>query len=981
MHTGLRSSTVPRLALVACAALALMTGAVAAKEATDPESGLQRYIVELNDLPLALYDGRPLAASRPGDIRRLKATTLAVTGGAKLNPRSPQARAYLEYLEERHEAFRTEARNLLGNPVRPVHVYRAAVNGMALNLTEADAAALADSPLVKSIRPDTRHRLETFAGPAWIGGAAIWSGDSGFAPQRGEGVVVGLIDSGVNWESPSFGDTPLDGFTFVNPYGEQLGLCNEEEVECNDKLVGVYDFVEDDPSTEDVVEEFNNGRDNSGHGSHVASIAVGNPVSVLLRGSVNANLTGVAPRSNLISYRVCFIGDPPGPDSGGCQGSAIFSAIDQAIMDEVDVINYSIGSDARDPWSPGGVSRAFLNARSAGIVVVTSAGNSGPNPQTIGSPANAPWMVAVGNATHDTVLGSVVENLSGGDTSPPGDLIGASLTDGTGLHEIVHARDFGSALCGTGPAELQPSCDSNTGATNPWDGETPFAGKIVVCDRGTYGRIEKGKNVFLAGAVGYILANTDADGESIISDEHCLPTSHVGDQDGDSLRDWLASGSAHQGSLSGFKLAADERLADLVSDRSSRGPALAPVQDVLKPNLIAPGTSILAALDEGQQFGLLSGTSMASPHVAGAAALIKSVHPDWGANQIASAIETTATPELARVGGGTPASPHERGSGRPQLGEAVNAGLYLPVSGTQFNTANPAAGGDPKSLNLAGLVDSKCRESCSFQRTVTDLMGGGSWTAVAEGFPPGVLATVVPSAFNLANGGSRQLTVSVDLADSGIVGEWVSGSVRLSAAGSADQMLTLSVFADGGDLPEDDWTINDDRDGGWKAFPLSGLAGMPDATFRSGGLIKPTRTKKTLVRDQSRDNPYNGGEGVFTVWHELPQGGLWIYAETLASEAVDLDLFVGRDDNGNGIAEEFEELCASTSTDELERCDLFDLPPGDYWVLVQNWENTNAEGDKVTLLSAAVGPSEDSTLAASGPGIVESGKPFSVRLS
>ncbi len=370
---------------------------------------------------------------------------------------------------------------------------------------------------------------------------------------------------------------------------------------------------------------------------------------------------------------------------------------------------------------------------------------------------------------------------------------------------------------------------------------------------------------------------------------------------------------------------------------------------------------------------------MASPHIAGAAALLKSVHSDWSPSQLATAIETTATPELATIDGVQPANPRERGAGRPQLGEAANAGLYLNVTASQFRQANPAAGGDPGSLNLPGLVNSRCQGSCSFNRTVTDQMGGGSWAATAVDFPPGVGVTVTPSSFTLANGGSQALSVAVDLGTAAAIGEWVDGRVRLSAAGSPDQYLTVSVLAYGGDLPAT-WRITDDRDGGWQEFSLSGLVALPDATFRSGGLQPAERRVEVLVQDPTDDDPYDGGEGVFTQWHSLPQGGLWLYAETLQSTAEDLDLFVGRDDNGNGLADESEELCSSTTPLDLERCDLYDLPPGDYWVLVQNWEATNAEGDEATLLSAGIAAG-DGSLAASGPGTVGSGEEFTLRLS
>ena len=171
----------------------------------------------------------------------------------------------------------------------------------------------------------------------------------------------------------------------------------------------------------------------------------------------------------------------------------------------------------------------------------------GTNAGTIGSPANAPWIIAVGNATHDRVFASAVENLSGGNTAPPSALIGASKTGGIGVRKIVHARDYGNALCGIGAPESGPDCASNTGASNPFAPGTFKNGEIVVCDRGVYGRVEKGKNLKLAGAGGYILANTEECGEAVVADDHCLPATHLGLSDSNKLRTWLESGSNHQG--------------------------------------------------------------------------------------------------------------------------------------------------------------------------------------------------------------------------------------------------------------------------------------------------------------------------------------------------------------------------------------------------------------------------------------------------
>ena len=962
--------------------------------ARPPEGGSaeRSYIIELQDPAVAAYRGGPLSVPTDSGVQSMAPAISKSAGRHKLDAKAAETREYKQFLDARHDTFELEASVMLSRQLQPFRRYHYALNGMAVRLTPAEAAQVATLPLVKSVQPDREHKLHTDAGPEWIGAPFIWNGQTGHGAAQAEGIVVGIIDSGINWEHPSFTDPGGDGYNHVNPYGQQLGLCSQNDVDCNDKLVGVYDFVQDNPSTTDVVEENTDGRDNSGHGSHVSGIAAGNRMTVQLAESEIVDVSGVAPHANIVSYRVCYIGEPPEPNGGGCQGSAILDAIDQAIQDGVDVINYSIGTNAFDPWTGGTTPTAFLNARAAGIVVVTSAGNEGPNPGSIGSPANAPWILSVGNATHHRIFGSIVENLSGGSAPPPADLVGVSLSDGIGVRPIVHASDYGFPLCGTGIPELQATCGQNQGLSNPWAGNPVFNGEIVVCDRGTYGRVEKGKNLMLAGAGGYILANTDLEGESIVADDHCLPASHVGDAAGDQLRNWLNFGSGHQGAISGFSLVEDPLYGDLLSAGSSRGPAAPPVQNILKPNLIAPGTDILSAWYEGQDFTLLNGTSMSSPHAAGAAALLKSLHPNWSPSQIISALETTSTPELARDQNGAPATPHERGAGRPQLGEAADAGLYLDVSADEFESADPVLGGEPKDLNLFSLVDSSCAGICDFSRRVTDMTGGASWQVTPMDFPNGVEVDVAPSNFVLGNGGSQNLAIEFDLRGSMLVGQWIYGVLRLSAAGHPDQYLTAALFYDGGALP-DQWTINSDANAGWTERSLAGLVALPDATFTSGGLVRPTITTQTIIQDPTaaepepqtpqpeNEDPYDGPPGTFTVWHEVPPGALWLHSMTLESTSNDLDLFVGRDDNENGMTEESELLCSSTSPDDLELCDLFTPPPGDYWIIVQNWDTDNAQGDAATLVSAVIGSEDSSDLVVSGPGIVGAQELLDLRLS
>ncbi len=951
---------------------------------------VQRYIIVLDDPPLASYDGRSLSTPEMDQ----ETTTLQKTAGqfnvkGKLDVTSTAAREYLGFLDQRFETFRGESLLKLGREIKPLHRYRIATNGFAADLTAKEAATLSEMRGVKGVMFDEVLKLQTDSGPNWLGADILHNGDAGYPASGGEGIVVGVFDTGINWDHPSFidpgeGIPPGNGvWDHENPYGTQLGLCSEPEVLCNDKLVGVWEMVEDNPNT-DVVEETNQGKDNVGHGSLVASVVAGNPATVTLN-DVTTTMGGVAPNANIISYRVCYLGDAADPDDDGCQTSAILRAIDQAIEDGVDVVNHSIGGGAHNPWYSTTSTFAFLNLLDAGTLVISSAGNDGPEPGTVGSPENAPWMTAVGAATHDRVFANALENLTGGDTTPPSTIISTGsivVTDphgGTTIRKIVHAKDYGSALCGSGEPESGETCDDNTGASNPFQQDT-FNGEIVVCDRGEYGRREKGKNLMLAGAGGYILANADDPNlQSVLLDDLCLPSVHIGQDDANQLRTWLDSGAGHQGSISGFNIFHIESAGDVVARFSSRGPALPPVGDLMKPEMIAPGVDILGASDLGNNYNFFSGTSFAAPHVAGAAALVKSVHPDWTPAMINSALILTATPDHAVDYNDSEVNVHKVGAGRPRLDVAINAGLYLDENKDNFLKADPARRGSPKSLNLAGLVDSSCSVSCDFQRTVTDLVGGASWSATAEGLAEGVSVTITPNSFSLANGASQALTIVVNMPDDKMLGNWQYGRVRLSSAGHPDAVLPLAVYASGGELPEE-WLIETDSISGWQDFELSDLVQMPDATFLSGGLSVPTTTSEFLKEDPSGDNIFDGTEGIMTVWHDVKADTMWLHAETLASTSEDLDLYVGRDIDGDGKAEANEILCTSESPTDIEFCDLFNPVPGDYWIIVQNWSAGN-ELDEATLKSVVIGKDTKSLLSVTGDGIVSTQETQKVRVS
>ncbi len=933
------------------------------------------YIVELIDPPLVYFDGdNSLLSEKPGKTA-LRATSPQATGVKRLNVHTADAVRYSKFLDERFTSFQAQFENKTGIKVEAKFRYRNIMNGFAAEMTAGTAEEIRDMPGVKSVTQDYKHYPQTYAGPEWIGAGAIWNGEGVLPETMGEGMVVGIIDSGINADHISFAATGEDGYTHSNPLGNYLGACNQPDVNCNDKLIGVYNFTDDD----------SNGIDGGGHGTHVASIAAGNVLNNKFLNfggqALNYNLSGVAPHANIVSYKICREDDDstPDDDEGGCQGSAITAALDQAAGDPIDVINYSIGAGFQpNPWVNSSSVR-YLAIRAAGIFVATSAGNDGPGPSTVGSPANAPWVTTVASASHDGVVGTLLADMTGGNTAAPDDMVGASTTTGITTRDIVYAGDFGNALCGEGDAELASSCAASTGASAPsnW-GPNTFANKIVVCDRGTYGRIEKGKNVMLSGAVGYILINTDAEGESTAADDHCLPAGHIGAQKGAILRDWLTSGgNDHQAKINGAAVRNDSSSADILATSSSRGPLSNP-DGILKPDVMAPGRSILGAyVGNANSYAFLGGTSMSSPHVAGAGALIKAVNPSWGPDQIASALVLTATMELAKDFDSSPANFHQSGAGRVQADQAALSGIYLGVTAADFDAANPGNNGDPRQLNLATATDPRCKSSCEFTRRVTDSMGGGNWSVSVEGDAD---ISVVPNQFSLTNGSSRNLTISVDTSNPDSISNWAYGTVVLTNTNgdAPDARIPVAVFSYAGDLPTE-VLINTRFSSGSQMQTFDGLIGLQDGEFTAAGLVKPEVLREVVTEDPTKDDPFDGDGGTLVDFVEVTANTLRLIATTGDTTATDMDLYIGLDSNGNGIPEASETVCASTTTGSEEHCDLLQPVAGQWWVMMHSY--TNTDGVEASLSFAAINSGAGSTLIATGPSGLAEDETGTIRVS
>ena len=952
------------------------------------------YMVRLTDAPVMEHAQQRVA--QPGRGKNLGSDKRAV----RRELDGADGAAYRARLDSSRTRVLDAGSAALGRVLAPRHTYRYTSNGIAVVLSENEAARIAALPGVSAVRRERIEHVLTDAGPEWIGADALWNGQvSAIAATHGEGVVIGIIDTGINPAHPSFAATGGDGYTHTNPRGHFYGLCTNGNATCNAKLIGIYDMTD----------EGTQGVDSVGHGSHVAGIAAGNMLSDALQGHTVAlprHVSGVAPHANVIMYKACKAATTANPE-GGCPESDLVAAIEQAVIDDVDVINYSIGGDAADPYvllrEGSNDDAAFFQARAAGIVVVAAAGNEGPGAGSVGEPADAPWIIAVANASHNRRFSNSIGNFSGASNAPP-TLAGQGYTAGYGPATIVYAGNFGNALCGTGATEGV----SPTGASNPFPPGT-FHGEIVICDRGTYARVEKGYNVGAGGAGGYVLANTATDSESIVSDDHFLPAVHLGYVEGQQLKDWVSAAGAHTGSISGVSAVFDNNFGDILDASSSRGP-YGFSGGLLKPDVTAPGDNILSSAQNGSGLALLSGTSMASPHVAGAAALLIAAHPTWSPAQVESGLLGTALSNSVRMQDGvTPATPLDAGAGRAQPATAVLAGLYLPLSTDDIRAQDSSLGGDLRKLNRTGIEDEDCFGQCSFTRTVTDMSGGGTWQAGITA-TTGANVTVTPSQFTLAPGASQNLSIAVDVSDPHLPGTWAGGRIVLhkSTGGqsASETALTIAVYSSPGAAPAfQQFTSNAPVAN--VTLQLSDLVALPQAAFNTTALTPATLTNMSLDVDPTPDDLYSKFPGTGKQFVLFPisqisnfagtappntQGRVFI-VEIAASTAAATNLYAGIDSNGNGQPDFVEQACAaSAQAGGSVRCvvDLRGAPAStaSVWALVDIRQGTSGVTNSVVLSSAVAMvnlPSNTDNsggqLNVTGPGHVSALAGFPLRLT
>ena len=660
---------------------------------------------------------------------------VALESDPQPDARRPQARR----LDARRPAAR-QARaqdRVLDKVGDPEVLYRfsSALNGFAAELTRAQVKTLRSLPGVALVERSTTQRLDSVDAPGFVGANQAWE-TAGGPDQAGRGLVVGVVDSGIWPENPSFAALP--GVSASGPRGFRGSCATGEqwdEADCNSKVVAARYFVRGFGEENLAASEYLSPWDGTGHGSHVAAIAAGNDgVSVSVEGQKFGPSSGMAPGARIAAYKACWTAPDPADD--GCTTADAVAAVDRAVADGVDVLSFAMSPTRGDSEA---LARAFLNATAAGVFVTASAGNDGPGP---GSVANSsPWVTTVGASTHRAYEGAVV--LGDGQR-----LVGAMVADErVRSTEIVLAEDAAATGSSVADARL-----CRPGSLEP----AAVADRIVVCDRGTIARVEKSAAVDGAGGAAMILANVAPD--SVASDFHAVPTVHLDVADARAVKDYVSNTPAPRASLDPDGTA--DTPAPQVAPFSSRGPARLDERGaLLKPDLTAPGVGVLAAVappsNSGRLWDQYSGTSMSTGAVAGLAAVVMGEQPSWTPAMVKSALTTTAD-DLAGVSG-----PLAEGAGQVDATEMLDPGLVFDASPGRFRSWLEGRT-DARALNLPSIAVDDLTGRARVVRRVTNVSGSSeTYSAQVSGLP-GIQARVRPQTLELGPGESSRFAVVLE---------------------------------------------------------------------------------------------------------------------------------------------------------------------------------------------------------------------------
>ncbi|GAA0339731.1 hypothetical protein GCM10009092_00250 [Bowmanella denitrificans] len=850
----------------------------------------------------------------------LPSNQLAGLAGNQYNPRTPLLANYTARLQGRQQAVAQQVSINLGE-IAILNNFTHTFNGFSARLSKEQVDALLRHPDVLSIEEDVLLQPDSVNSPTFLGlNGANGQHSLGI---KGEDVIIGIVDTGIWPEHPSFAD---DGSYTSLDAGRWRGSCDFANdpigFTCNNKLIGARYFkkaYEATGSIQTKLGEFPSPRDADGHGTHVASTAGGNEVSVDIVGKYIGMASGIAPRARIAIYKACWDSEY---EEGGCRYGDTMAAIDAAVADGVDVINYSISGSTTSLATLANLAK--LRASAAGVFVSVSAGNTGPTASTVGSPA--PWLTSVGMSSVDGEgfqIGNFVDVNSG----------------------AMAGTRYNGIWSSNAPAPNSGGLTATISASDPVKGCSSFnnasdmVGKIAVISRGDCTFKEKIKHAKAAGAVGVLVYALD--GQSPIDmdwdvDGSEIPAVMVRREDGLALIDQAANETTEI-TLSDelYAVATGPTVGSILDRESSRGPN-GSTFGMLKPDVAAPGVNILAgntmAPMFGPQYGLFAyktGTSMAAPHVAGLAALFKQQHPNWSPAAIKSALMTTARQDVIDEQDGELADVFGIGAGHvvpvsaQDPGLVYNAGFndYLAflcglgerstVSGQSQTTCKElvAAGfnTDASQLNHASVSVGELKESQTIYRTVTNVNNAASIYFAEIDMPKGIdvqLTTfdaqgnpTVDGALAVDAAGTANYALTFSQTAASQFGEWVDGSITWRDSQGHAVRSPLVVKAE----PKDKFSLpafmSLDMNRGRASFPVkanySGSAGV-----NLIGMVPPFHYT-TKVR-QDADGKFSFNESSLASVKVTVPAGVKVFKASIRAEDlstglnVDLDMIVHR---------------------------------------------------------------------------------------
>ncbi|KAM5588797.1 subtilisin-like protease SBT2.4 [Rosa sericea] len=777
----------------------------------------------------------------------MEGDSLAFNGGSpssRLNLNSEISKAHAKQLEDSHDQLLQS--NLETGSYSKLYSFKHVANGFAVHTTPSQAEKLKYAPRVKLVERDRGAKLMSTYTPRFLElPEGVWTQEGG-QRNAGEGIVIGFVDSGINPAHLSFAYNPLSPFT--SNISHFSGACETGPLfpatSCNGKIVSAKFFsagalaIATLNSSVDFLSPF----DADGHGSHVASVAAGNAgVPVVVNGFYYGKASGMAPRARIAVYKAVY------PTVGTL--ADVVSAIDEAIRDGVDVLALSVGPD-EPPLGRVTFLSMFdvfmLYARRAGVFVVQAAGNRGPDPSSVVS--YSPWAVGVASSGTDRIYPSSIVLGNGARLEGVG-LSGPTFGYRLLQHRLVLAKD---AINPIGSFPRTPPYVEECQFPQALDPRLVI-GSIVICtfSEGFYNRTSTLNAIIntarALGFMGFVLVANPAYGDFIAEPvpfavSGILVPNVTNSQvilqyyEQQTFKDerGFPTRLAARASIGEGRAASFTGQAPIVSRFSSRGPDFVDRDrkpaDVLKPDILAPGHQIwgawspISALEPslvGQSFALLSGTSMATPHIAGIAALIKQYNPSWTPSMIASAISTTATKydkngelimaEGSDIGSQYPSTPFDFGAGFVSPSHAMDPGLVLSsgyedyisflcsLHDTNPSTIRSVTGelcnkplDHPANLNLPSVTISALNGSQIVRRVFMNVESKPETYSSSVLPPNGTTVDISPPSFTIAPQGTQELDIQFNVTQA--MDQFTYGEIVLTGSLNHIVRIPLSVF-------------------------------------------------------------------------------------------------------------------------------------------------------------------------------------------